>query len=80
LSLQDQLTLEAAMKGSPDAQLIISNLNDPKFKGMEKWELKVKSTDGKDSVVHYVKNPKTGELMDFKFKKRSEDGLGISEK
>lgn len=52
---------------------IIDNLSDPRFKGMEKWEYKVKSAEGKDSVVHYVRDPKTGKLMDFKFKKHSTD-------
>ena len=36
---------------------------------MEKFELRCKSDLGKDSVVHYVRDPKTGELLDFKFKK-----------
>jgi hypothetical protein len=30
---------------------------------------RAKSKNGNDSVVHYVKDPKTGKLMDFKFKK-----------
>lgn len=30
-------------------------------------ELKIKSANGNDSVVHYVRDPKTGKLMDFKF-------------
>jgi filamentous hemagglutinin len=38
-----------------------------------KWEYKVKSAAGKDSVVHYVRDPQTGETMDFKFKKHSTD-------
>jgi hypothetical protein len=50
---------------------------DPKLKGMEKWEYSVKSKDGLDSVVHYVRDPKTGKLMDFKFKKHSLDTPGI---
>ena len=55
---------------------IIDNLGDEQFKGMEKWEYKVKSADGLDSVVHYVRDPKTGELMDFKFKKHRPDMPG----
>jgi hypothetical protein len=73
-SLQDQMTLEAARKGAGNK--IIDNLGDPEFKGMEKWEYKVKSADGKDSVVHYVRDPKTGELRDFKFKRHSTDTPG----
>ena len=40
---------------------------------MDKIEYKIKSGNGKDSVVHYVRDPKTGEKMDFKFKKHSTD-------
>lgn len=77
-SIQDKMTLEAAQNGA--GRRIIKNLEDTKFKGMEKFQYKVKSIDGKDSVVHYVKDNKTGDLMDFKFKKRSTDSLGSYEK
>lgn len=69
--------MDAAKAGK--GQKIIDNLGDPKFKGMEKWEYKVKSANGRDSVVHYVRDPKTGKLMDFKFKKHSTDTPGIWE-
>ncbi|MGK3122436.1 hypothetical protein, partial [Pseudomonas corrugata] len=68
-SLQDQMTLDSAKKGY--GFLIIKDLKDPTFKGMEKWELKVKSNNRNDSVVHYVRDPNTGKLLDFKFKKHS---------
>ena len=77
-TLQDQMALNAAKEGA--GQKIIDNLNDEKFKGMEKWEYKVKSSEGRDSVVHYVRDPKTGELEDFKFKKHSNDGPTIFER
>ncbi|MGK0183549.1 MAG: RHS repeat-associated protein, partial [Halioglobus sp.] len=70
-SIQDQMTLKAAQEGQ--GNVIIKSLNDPKFKGMEKMELKIKSANGSDSVVHYVRNPKTESLMDFKFKNNSID-------
>ncbi len=70
-SIQDQMTLDAAKKGA--GKEIIKNLGNPKFKGMSKWEYKVKSSNGKDSVVHYVKDPKTRKRVDFKFKKHSKD-------
>lgn len=38
-------------------------------------ELKVKSFNGRNSVVHYVRDPSTGNLMDFKFKKHSTEGV-----
>lgn len=68
-TIQDQMALDAAKNGAGEKLPI--ELNDPRYKGMEKWEYKVKSADDKDSVIHYVKNPKTGKLMDFKFKKHS---------
>jgi hypothetical protein len=70
-SIQDQMTLSAAQNGA--GVKIIDNLGDQRFLGMEKWEYKVKSAEGNDSVVHYVRDPDTGELMDFKFTKRSTD-------
>ncbi|NLG02110.1 MAG: RHS repeat-associated core domain-containing protein, partial [Lentisphaerae bacterium] len=69
-SLMDEMVLDAAKKGK--GNLIIENLNDPKFKGMDKWRYGEKSTQGLNSEVHYVGDPKTGELMDFKFKHHAE--------
>ena len=54
-SIQDQMTLDAAKEGQ--GSKIIDNLGDEKFKGMENWEYKVKSENGRDSVVHYVRDP-----------------------
>ncbi|WP_010299825.1 hypothetical protein [Candidatus Odyssella thessalonicensis] len=70
-SLQDEMALDAAKRG--EGRRIIKGLNDPRYKGMDKMEYKVKSGNGKDTVVHYVRDPKTGRIMDFKFKKRSVD-------
>ena len=43
-------------------------LGDARYKGMEKWEYKVKSNDGETTVIHYIRDPVTERLMDFKFK------------
>ncbi|MBD8513416.1 hypothetical protein IFO68_12120 [Photobacterium sp. CAU 1568] len=72
------MALEAAKEGQ--GYVIIKSLNDPKYKGMEKMELRVKSVNGNDSVVHYVRDPNTEHLMDFKFKKHSTDGLNNIER
>ena len=70
-SLQDEMTLEGAKKGlGEDLEM---KLKDLRYKGMQKWEYKTKSYNGKDSVVHYVRDPKTGKLMDFKFTKHAID-------
>ena len=52
------MTLKAAQEGQ--GSVIMKNLTDPNFKGMDKVELKVKSANGNDSVVHYVRDPNTG--------------------
>lgn len=69
-SLMDEMVLEAAKKGK--GQRIIANLNDPEFKGMEKWSYSELSATGLRSEVHYVRDPNTGNLMDFKFKIHAE--------
>lgn len=42
-------------------------LGDPRYQGWEKWHHSVGPKGGK-SVVHYLRDPKTGLLTDFKFK------------
>ncbi|BCS88796.1 DUF637 domain-containing protein [Pseudodesulfovibrio sediminis] len=69
-TLQDEMALKAAMRG--EGTPIVQGLNDSRYKGMWKMEYKVKSKAGRDSVVHYVLDPKTGKTMDFKFKKHSD--------
>jgi len=70
-TIQDKMTLNAAQEGQ--GNVIIKNLSDPKFLGMNKIKLKVKSNEGNTTVVHYVKDPKTGKQMDYKFKKHSNE-------
>jgi len=65
-NLLEKLTLDEAKNGA--GMRIIKNLNDPKFKGMEKWQHIHKHSGGNQSIIHYVRDPKTGKLMDFKFK------------
>jgi len=62
----DQMVLDAARQGKGDK--IMDNLSDPNFKGMEKWSYGETSATGLRSEVHYVRDPGTGKLMDFKFK------------
>jgi len=77
-TLQDQMTLDAARRG--EGETIIEGLGDDRFKGQNKVEYKTKSNEGRDSVVHYVENPKTKERSDFKFKKHSNDNPTFREK
>jgi RHS repeat-associated protein len=69
-NLMDQMVLDAAKQGK--GRKIIDSLGDPKFKGMEKWSYNEKSAAGVRCEVHYVRDPKTGDLMDFKFKHRTD--------
>ena len=65
-TIQDRMALESARKGA--GKKLIDNLGDPRYRGFEKWEYKVKSAAGADTVIHYVRDPSTGKLSDFKFK------------
>ena len=71
-STMDQMVLDAAKQGK--GQKIIDSLNDPNpiFHGMEKWSYGETSANGLRSEVHYVRDPKTGRLFDFKFKHHAE--------
>ena len=71
-SLQDEMAMKAAKAGEGRPIRNIT-LNDPRYSGMIKMRYAVKSANGKDTVIHYIYDPKTGERMDFKFKKRSLD-------
>ncbi|MBN2234609.1 MAG: hypothetical protein JW706_05625, partial [Opitutales bacterium] len=64
--VMDQMVLDAAQEGK--GVKIIDDLGDPKYKGMEKWSYSEESSLGHRSEVHYVRDPDTGTLMDFKFK------------
>ena len=63
--LNEKLALDEAKGGA--GRKIMDGLNDPNFKGMDKWQHVHYSADGK-TVIHYVRDPTTGQLMDFKFK------------
>ncbi len=65
------MALKAAKAG--EGTEIIRNLSDPRYQGMTKMQYFIKSSNGRTSTVHYVKDPKTNELMDFKFTKHSID-------
>jgi hypothetical protein len=72
------MTLDAAKRG--EGIVKIDNLGDPKYSGMQKIEIETISAGGKKSNVHYVRDPDTGKLMDFKFKKHSTDYIHNYEK
>ena len=62
-NLQEELTLhESVGKGDIAKKLI---LNDPRFMGMQKIE----HVHG-PTTIHYVRDPNTGKMYDFKVKRR----------
>lgn len=65
-NLMDQMVFDAAKEGK--GIKIKGNLNDPRFKGMDKYSYGETSVNGYRSEVHYVRDPLTGKMMDFKFK------------
>jgi hypothetical protein len=70
-SLQDRMAIGAARRG--EGRVLIPSLNYPK--GHQKIEVKVKSDRGRDSIIHYQRDPVSGRRYDFKFDKHSTDGL-----
>ena len=65
-TLSEKLALDEAKGGA--GRKIIDGLNDPRFKGLEKWSHRRQNSGGTSTEIHYVRDPKTGKLMDFKFK------------
>lgn len=64
-TLMEQLVLTEAQKGN--GRRLELDLVDRKYLGMEKWQTSTRSKSGRTATVHFVRDPKTGELMDFKF-------------
>lgn len=64
-SEQDVQALNEAQQGM--GRNLNLKLGDPRYQGWEKWHHSVGKKGGK-SVVHYLRDPKTGMLTDFKFK------------
>jgi RHS repeat-associated protein len=62
---QDAQALSEAQQGM--GRNLNLRLGDPRYQGWEKWHHSVGPKGGK-SVVHYLRDPKTGLLTDFKFK------------
>ena len=64
-SAQDVQALTEAQAGM--GRNLNIKLGDPTYQGWEKWHHSV-GPKGSKSVVHYLRNPQTGFLTDFKFK------------
>ena len=65
-TLEEKLALDEAKGGAGKPLNVV--LKDPRFKGMEKRAYHRRNADGTSAEIHYVRDPKTGKLMDFKFK------------
>ncbi|MCB0338173.1 MAG: hypothetical protein KDD53_01150 [Bdellovibrionales bacterium] len=66
MDLTEQLTLAEAKAGAGKPIERLSNLRDPKFRSMSKYEHAHDRSDGSKVVIHYVKDP-FGKTTDFKF-------------
>jgi RHS repeat-associated protein len=64
-SAQDAQALTEAQLGM--GRNLNMKLGDPRYQGWEKWHHSI-GPKGNKSVVHYLRNPETGFLTDFKFK------------
>lgn len=64
-STQDEFAMLGAELGAGYKLPLV--INDPRYSGWEKWHFSV-GLKGDKSVVHYLRNPETGFLTDFKFK------------
>ena len=73
LSIQDQRTLIEAKRGG--GIMILPRMNDARFSNMQKWQCVSHGNNGGKSTVHYLKDPVTGKLMDFKFTAHSHTGV-----
>jgi len=65
-NLAEKLSMDEAKGGA--GRKIMDGLSDPKYGGMEKWQHVHRHPDGTNTVIHYVRNPATGKLTDFKLK------------
>ena len=43
-------------------------IKDPQWQRWEKWTVNQRTSDDRQSELHFMKNPRTGEVTDFKFK------------
>ena len=65
-NFEEYLALDEAKSGA--GQVIIKSLSDPRYQGWEKIQHIHRCLDGRNIVIHYIRNPKTGYITDFKFK------------
>ena len=70
-TIQDRLALDEAKTGAGSPVRKMPPLSDPRYLGWIKMQHIVTSVEGAQTVIHYARDPKTGKLADFKFKKHS---------
>jgi hypothetical protein len=73
-NLMEEMAYEAA-KADPlnwsngnTIRRVIASLNDPRWPGWEKWEIVVRSKNGKNVTIHFVYDPINELFDDFKLK------------
>ncbi len=66
-NLAEQLSLKAAKNGG-GIEIMKGQINDPARQNWQKMQYTHPQPDGSHIVIHYWRNPTTGETNAFKFK------------
>jgi RHS repeat-associated protein len=65
-NLSEELTMQEAKGGA--GEVVIKNLSDPRYKGWEKLQHVHRNSNGTNTTIHYIRDPNTSVITDFKFK------------
>lgn len=63
-NLQEEMAMAAAKRG--EGTKIMSNMTDSRYAGWDKFQIVSYSNDGWTATVHYMRDPATGAVADFK--------------
>ncbi|CAF3849068.1 unnamed protein product [Rotaria sp. Silwood1] len=72
-NLNEQIALKAAKAGDPTAKILPIELTDSNYPSTSGWVKMQYFHEDTGINIHYVKNTKTGEEADFKFKNKPKD-------
>jgi hypothetical protein len=69
MNLREQLAMEEAKAGAGKEIIPANKIGDPRFAGGDwaKYQHVHRASDGTKYTIHYMKNLRTGEMVDFKF-------------
>jgi len=69
INLKEQIAMQEAKAGAGKEIIPANKIGDPRFAGGDwaKFEFVHRAPDGTNYTIHYMKNLRTGEMVDFKF-------------